>query len=86
MKLWLLNPLESPHRTSPWDPWYDKAFAFVVRAETEGEARLMADENSGDESREVAGIRPWLSGQYSTCEELGADGKAEIVCRDFAKA
>ena len=30
MRLWLLRPVEGD---SLWDPWYDKAFGFVVRAE-----------------------------------------------------
>ena len=36
MRLWLLRPQEGLiEGDNPWDPWYDKAFGFVVRAETE---------------------------------------------------
>lgn len=36
MKLWLLRPVVGlDENDNPWWPWYDKAFGFVVRAETE---------------------------------------------------
>lgn len=44
MKLWLLRPID-PHG-GLWDPWFDKIFGFVVRAETETEARTLADRKS----------------------------------------
>jgi hypothetical protein len=37
VRLWLLRPVESG--SAFWEPWYDKAFGFVVRAETEEDAR-----------------------------------------------
>ena len=60
MKLWLLRPrLLSAKRAAeseecedvewPWDPWYDKAFGFVVRSETEEDARALAAKECGDE-------------------------------------
>ena len=46
MKLWILRPIEgSPY----WEPWYDKAFGFVVRAKDEKEARMIAYRDQGDE-------------------------------------
>lgn len=47
MKLWELRPInrtgeETPmggQKPDPWDPWYDRAFGFVVRAETAEDAR-----------------------------------------------
>lgn len=88
MSLWLLRPNDYGHDDgwvgaagSPWEKWYDKAFGFVVRAETENEARRMAQEQSGDE-----GDTAWLSSEFSTCTELTADGEAAVVIRDFAAA
>ena len=92
MKLWLLRPVRSEREDTAWDPWYDKAFGFVVRAETEEQARQMANGNGGDECGPVksyvyrTGGDPWLDPKQSTCEELTADGEAEIIIRDFASA
>ena len=52
MKLWLLRPVDGLAKNdNPWEPWYDKAFCFVVRAETDTEARDMAHAEAGDENR-----------------------------------
>lgn len=90
MKLWLLQPLNGlPPSDDPWEPWYDKAFGFVVRAETEEEARKLANDDGGDEtgpySQKVyrTGGNPWLDPKYSSCEELTADGASGVVIRDF---
>ena len=91
MKLWLLRP-QPDLEQSPWEPWYDKAFGFVVRAETEQEARELADEHGGDERRDMARFletsRPdaWSNPVYSTCIELAVEGKAEMIIRDFKSA
>lgn len=37
MRLWELRPIDKD--SGPWEPWYDKAFGFVVRADTEAQAR-----------------------------------------------
>ena len=79
MKLWLLSPIENL-QDSPWEPWYDKVFGFVIRAETEMEARRIADENYGDENFE--GSKPWLHSEFSTCIELTPDGESELILRD----
>ena len=83
MKLWILLPI---HRDGfdPWEPWYDKAFGFVVRAETENEARQFANRNAGDENWDDK--TPWLDGKYSTCDELVPNGEAGVVLRDFNAA
>ncbi len=94
MKLWLLRPAEKlPKDNNPWDPWYDKAFGFVVRAETEADARERAQENGGDEVGSFfpflpdANIIPaWTDSKLSTCVELSAEGDVEIIIRDFASA
>ena len=90
MKLWLLRPKDgSPH----WDKWYDKAFGFVVRAETEQRARELAADEAGAEDWSESSSRddehqhnPWLISGCSTCEELSAGGSEEVVVRDFASA
>jgi hypothetical protein len=86
MKLWILEPIDLPKgQRDPWDPWYDKAFAHVVRAQTEGEARALAGTSIGDECRGPAG-NVWLDPKYTTCIELTADGTAEVVMTDFHAA
>lgn len=94
MKLWLLRPVNGLAKNdNPWDPWYDKAFGFVVRADTEAEARDMAHAEAGDENREMFlggktanTNEPWRDAKYSTCVELTAEGHAEVVMQDFARA
>jgi len=50
MPLWLLRPREDlPVEDNPWEPWYDKAFGFVVRAKTEAIARQLANADGGAE-------------------------------------
>jgi len=89
MKLWLLRPIDTlPF--NPWDPWYHCAFGFVVRADTEQEARKFASDNGGEENSEQRTdgneCKPWLNPDYSTCEELWAEGEVGLVIRDFAAA
>lgn len=92
MKLWLLQPVEGlDMEDDPWEPWYDKAFGFVVRAETEDEARELAHAGAGDEeeffSRKTANTtHPWKDAKYSTCTELRTEGEAGVVIRDYASA
>lgn len=94
MKLWILRPVENlPIGDNPWEPWYDKCFCFVVRSETEEEARKLAHENAGDENRgefqgeKIADTKsPWLDAKYSTCVELTAEGDTGVVLSDFHDA
>ncbi len=84
MKLWLIEPnVGLPNNDNPWDPWYDKAFGFVVRAETEQEARAFAHSEGGDENRNHS---PWLDPKYSTATELATHGEAGIVMCTYASA
>ena len=93
MKLWLLRPTETlKEHDNPWKPWYNKAFGFVIRAETGKEARETAHANAGDENRgEFLGsriantINPWLDSKYSTCVKLTYKGNSEIILEDFAR-
>ena len=94
MKLWILRPIDGlAGDDDPWEPWYDKAFGFVVRAETEDEARELAHTHAGAEnngvflSRKTAKTNaPWKDAAYSTCVELLPDGDAGIVMIDFHAA
>jgi len=95
MKLWLLRPADGlDPKDDPWEPWYEKAFGFVVRAETEADARALAqtNERAGAEKdhtwerhRGRRPTNPWMEPAYSTCVELTADGTAEVVLVDFAQ-
>lgn len=74
MKLWLLKPA-----TRGDERWgYDCAYGFVVRAETELDARELAAEEHGDE-----GVKSWIRPEDTTCEELLPEGSAQVVLRDF---
>ena len=94
MKLWLLRPSANVAKgDDPWTPWYDKAFGFIVRAETETAAREIAHAYAGDENRgEFLGKRitetyaPWKEAKYSTCVELSAEGPEGLMMMDFKSA
>lgn len=91
-RLWLLRPVDGLPKDNPWEPWYDKAFGFVVCAETEEEARKLANSEGGDETGPVkysvyrTGGDAWLDPKLSSCVELTADREKGIVMRDFASA
>lgn len=83
MKLWSVDARRGlPADDDPWNACYDKAFGFVVRAETEEDARKLASEDGGDEVGESNG-QAWLNPKYSTCIELVADGEAGEILWDF---
>jgi hypothetical protein len=89
MKLWLLRPIKNLD-DNPWYPWYDKAFGFVVRAETEESARNIANKNGGVETGPIdltvyrVGGDPWLDPAFSSCVELLADeGDEGVVITDL---
>jgi hypothetical protein len=92
MNLYILKPRETlPEDDNPWDPWYDKMFAVIVRAENEESARHMAACAGGDEvSRPFAGspgnFKSWEDPHYSTCEILSSDGDEEVIITDVKQA
>ena len=75
MKLWILRPVED------WEPWYDKAFGFIVCAETKKEARKLASSDAGNEGKEV-----WFDSKLTSCKELKPIKKKRIILKDFASA
>ena len=70
MKLWLLE--------RGFDGTYDANCGFVIRAETEQEARALGEKQSGDEPDGC-----WLDPKESKCSELLPDGEPGIVLTDF---
>ncbi len=94
MKLWILRPVEDlPEGDDPWHPWYDKCFGFVIRAETEEDARRIAHQHAGEENRgtflecKITDTKePWLDSKYSTCKELSAEGEEGLIIEDVHQA
>lgn len=88
MKLWLLRPLDA--ESGPWNPWYDKAFGFVVRADTEADARALAAKDAGDEADgedfEPLPVNPWQDPALASCVELAHEGDAGVIIMDFKSA
>ena len=81
MKLWILRPVaDLPKVDDPWEPWYDATFGFVVRAKTEKEARVLADQKGGSENQNHE--TPWLNKKYTTCSELTPSGESEVIIED----
>lgn len=75
MKLYLLRPVK------PWEPGYDKAAGFIVRAKTARQARDLASNDAGDEGPGV-----WLNPKDTTCEIVTAAGAISVLIRDFHAA
>lgn len=63
---------------SPWRLVYDRAHGFIIEAETEGQARIIASENKGDEGEDA-----WLNPKWSYCIELKPDGNPGVIMCDF---
>jgi len=85
MKTFILRPKDKLEKSdvNPWEPWFDKAFGFVINAENEKEARSIAQSNGGAETRN--NCKAW-SEKYSTCVELGTITDKGVIMEDFAKA
>jgi hypothetical protein len=75
MKFYILKPKKY------WQPWYDKTFGVIVRAENESEARQLASKMAGDEGSEV-----WLDPSTTVCDILLAEGPPEVIMVDFKSA
>lgn len=98
MKLWILEKAVDKCVKDPWDPWYDKAFGFIVAAPDEATARQIAQDNGGDErwewlnedweNLERGSVPAWTDPRYSTCKELKPEDykESEMVLRDFSAA
>jgi hypothetical protein len=85
-RLWLLRPTvggKDPNRTD--DPWldvggakYNAAFGFVIRAQSENDARALASANAGDE-----GADAWTDPAWASCVRLTDAGENDMVMCDF---
>jgi hypothetical protein len=98
MKLWLLTP--HPHvlarKVNPWRPWYDKVFATAVRAESEKQARELAQIQAGHEGlgiyqvlgmdEEETALTVWLDEEYTRCVPLATQGRPGVVVTDRREA
>jgi len=78
MKLYILKAVEG---VEDFNPWLDKSFGHLVRAENEENARDIASKRCGDE-----GTESWLNKSKTTCEELTINGEEEHLMVDFALA
>ena len=86
MKIWILRPVKTLRREeSPWEPWFDKAFGFIVCDKTEEAARKQAHAEGGDENY-FNEDQPWLDSRYTSCVELAASDKPYLIMKDFAAA
>lgn len=92
-RLWLLRPLDGlPKENNPWEPWYDKTFGFVVCADSEEEARQLANADGGHEVGPVShtvyrtGGDAWLDAKLSSCVELTANREKGVIIYDHASA
>jgi hypothetical protein len=70
MKLWIIRRREY----ADWDEYE----AFVISAETEERARLLAKEEALEAEKKI-----WLDPEYTTCHELTVDEPEGVVLADF---
>lgn len=87
MNIYILKPI-STEAGSKWHPWYDKTFGMIVSADSEGEARYLANENSCGEDGgwgvdDNYGV--WLNEKQTTCKILEAN-ESEVIMKDFRGA
>jgi len=75
VKLWYLYPVND-RDSSRWS--WDCVHGFVIRAETEEDARAIAVKNKGDEPGDS-----WSYSQHSHCVELLPEGVKGVVLKDF---
>ena len=88
MKLWILEPLDI--EAAPWEgPLVDKRIKFVIRADSEKEARELAQKDGMDElhprtraGRAVEAQLVWTNPELVSCKELTTNGPAEIISHE----
>jgi hypothetical protein len=91
MQLWILRPqFEVLEREAhPWTPPWDKTMGVLVRAETELEARRLAQTKEGHEGKGIysrLGLPEdeladdvWLKPEWTACEELTGEGEPGVI-------
>lgn len=89
MKLWILEPLDI--EAAPWEgSLVDKRIKFVIRADSEKEARELAQKDGMDELHtrnrdhqwHSEAQLVWTNPELVSCKELTADGPAEIISHE----
>lgn len=60
---------------------YDSYIGFVIRADSERQARELAQAKVADEGRVIYNI--WMNPQFSDCYVLPHDGDAGIILSSF---
>ena len=80
MQLWLLTSL--PRR------WHDKSHydivhRFVIRAESEEQARQLACMSEAANTLRAADGEDWLDPSKTTCDPLDVDGAEDVILCDF---
>ncbi|MBX3027062.1 hypothetical protein KF840_19335 [bacterium] len=86
MPFWKLTPI-NPH-LGDFRGEIEKAFGFVIRAQTEHQARTIANAHSGvekgpsgtDHYGQIGG-NPWLDNAKTHCVQVAPDGPDEVVLR-----
>jgi len=90
MKLWILRPIiteeQERKKKHNWEPWYDKVFGFIIRANSSQEARELAQKKPGSECGAYYRKKVWLDPAITTCKELKQTGKTELIMYDFRAA
>lgn len=83
--LYILRPVgyTDDFKVGAWDPWYDKAFGYVVSAPNEDEARKLA---AMDAKYDTQLSLAWLDAKQSTCKLLEASTETKIIITDFRAA
>ena len=86
MKIWKLQPIKGLKGDK--DVFNcDCATGFIIRAETEEAARALAQVSGGDETWAWEGEKMiWTDSEYVECKEVTAEGKMEVIMRDYWEA
>lgn len=82
MKLWLLKPLVDGAFALELVRFpYDLYEGFVIRAETEDEARALAHQQTLGNEGEISGV--WLDRTQTDCIELTPHGDPCVILSDY---
>lgn len=88
-KIFVLRPVgyHDSFEEGLWDPWYDKAFGFLIAADDETEARTMASNAHSSYEHEMKAA--WLNPELTTCKEISSYAETdttEILMADIRTA
>ena len=78
MKFYIIKKKENLPQENPWDPWYDKCSAMLIRANDIRQARETAAKNAKDEGEDA-----WLNTNFSTCEEIIKSDEPEVISQEI---